>query len=159
MNMNTNTDAPCDQRPSRFLKQRIECFADTLAFFSRQTQYKIAFLLQLDFWDWEMDEILYAVANFTEREKAWRVSGHTADEMLIAGGIFLKNRALGSYGPSTQSNRVIAPLDDLAKLVDRWNDLISECERMLDPNCTAQLLKVGGKALQDLNKYRKTLTP
>jgi hypothetical protein len=157
--MNMSTDATCDQRPSRFLKQRIECFAETLAFFSRQTQSKVAFLLQLDFWDWEMDEILYAVGNFAEREKAWRVSGHTADEMLIADGIFLKNRALGSYGPATQSTRVIAPLDDLAKLVARWDDLISECERMLDPNCTAQLLKVGGKVLQDLTKYRKTLTP
>jgi hypothetical protein len=156
--MNMNSDAASDQRPSRFLKQRIESFADTLAFFSRQTQFKVAFLLQLDFWDWEMDEILYAVSNFTEREKAWRVSGHTADEMLIAGGIYLKNRALGSYGPSTQSNRVIAPLDDLANLIHRWNDLISECERMLDPKSTAQLLKVDGRALQDLNKYRKNLT-
>jgi hypothetical protein len=153
-----STDALHDQRPSRFLKQRIECFAETLAFFSRQTQFKVAFLLQLHFWDWEMDEILYAVANFTEREKAWRVSGHTADEMLIADGIFLKNKALGSYGPSTQTNRVIAPQDDLANLVCRWNDLLSECERMLDPNCIAQIEKSGGKALQNLSQYRKILT-
>ncbi|HEY1123120.1 MAG TPA: hypothetical protein VGE67_16015 [Haloferula sp.] len=153
-----NTDTLHDQRPSRFLKQRIECFVETLAFFSRQTQFKVAFLLQLDFWDWEMDEILYAVANFSEREKAWRVSGRTADEMLVAGGIHLKNKAIGSYGPSTLCNRVIAPQDDLAKLVCRWNDLLSECERMLDRNCIAQMVKTGGKALQDLTKYRKNLT-
>ena len=157
--MNMNTDAPCDQRPSRFLKQRIECFAETLAVFSRQTQFKVTFLLQLDFWDWEMDEILFAVENFAEREKAWRVSGHTADEMLIADGIFLKNRAIGSYGPSTLSNRVIAPQNDLANLVCRWNDLLSECERMLDPNCIVQIQKVRGKVLQDLSKYRKALPP
>lgn len=153
-----NTEAIHNQRPSLFLEQRIACFAVTLAFFSRQTQFKVAFLLQLDFWDWEMDEILYAVANFSEREKAWRVSGHTAGEMLVAGGIHLKNRAIGSYGPSKQSHRVIAPQDDLAKLVTRWNDLLSECERMLDPNTIAQMAKTGGKALQDLTKYRKNLT-
>ena len=157
MTSTMNTDTLCDQRPSRFLLARIESFAETLGFFARRTQYKVTFLLQLDFWDWEMDEILYAVGNFTERERAWRVSGHTADEMLGASGIFLKNRALGSYGPSTTFNKVMAPQGELAQLIARWNELLGECEAMLDPNYISQILKSGGKALPDLSKYRKTM--
>jgi len=152
------TEIEVKQRPSQFLLSRIENLAAAFTFFSRQSDRKVAFLLQLDFWDWEMDEMIFAVSNFAEREKAWRVSGRTADDMLRAEGIVLKNKVRNAYGPSTQANPVSAPNAELAKLIATWNDLLNACNELLDVKWTKQTSKAGGKAQLDLSKYRKPLS-
>lgn len=151
------TEVSAKQRPSQFLQLRIDNLAGTLTFFSRREEHKVAFLLQIDFWDWEMDEMIYAVGNFSEREKAWRVSGRTADEILRSQGLILKKRVRIDYGPAVQTSEIAAPSADLAKLIAAWNDLISACNELLDSNQTEQTLKVGGKALRNLSKYRKAI--
>ncbi|MCW1924566.1 hypothetical protein OKA05_18520 [Luteolibacter arcticus] len=153
------TNVHANERPSRFLKSRIENFAEALAFFTPMPQRQVAFLLQIDFWDWEMDEILYAVSNFGDREQAWRLSGRTADDLLGSQGILLRAKTRKSYGAAVQVTKVVAPLVDLRNLVDQWNDLVARCEALLDRGEIEKTLIVGGKVLQDLSKYRKTLTP
>jgi hypothetical protein len=153
------TKVHANERPSRFLKSRIESFAEALQFFVPMPQRQVAFPLQIDFWDWEMDEILYAVASFGEREKAWRLSGRTADELLGSQGILLRSKSRKSYGAAVQVTKVVAPLAELQSLVDQWNDLIGRCEGLLDREEIEQTLLAGGKALADLSKYRKNLTP
>lgn len=153
------TKVHATERPSRFLKSRIENFSEALQFFVPMPQRQVAFLLQIDFWDWEMDEILYAVASFGEREKAWRLSGRTADDLLGSQGILLRSKTRKSYGAAVQVTRVVAPADELRSLVDQWNDLIGRCEALLDREEIEQTLQAGGKALPDLSKYRKHFSP
>lgn len=149
------TKVHANERPSRFLKSRIENFAEALQFFVPMPQRQVAFLLQIDFWDWEMDEILYAVASFGEREKAWRLSGRTADDLLGSRGILLRSKTRKSYGAAVQVTKVVAPVAELRSLVDLWNDLIERCEGLLDRQEIEQTLHAGGKALPDLSNYRK----
>jgi hypothetical protein len=106
-----------------------------------------------------MDEILYAVNSFGEREKAWRLSGRTADDLLGSQGVLLRSKTRKSYGAAVQVTKVVAPLAELGSLVDQWNDLIGRCEGLLDREEIEQTLQAGGKALSDLSKYRKNLTP
>jgi len=152
------TNVHANERPSRFLKSRIENFAEALTFFTPMPQRQMAFLLQIDFWDWEMDEILYAVSSFGDREKAWHLSGRTADDLLGSQGILIRAKTRKSYGNAVQVTKVVAPLADLRSLIDRWNNLIGRCEALLDRDEIEKTLLVGGKALQDLTKYRKTIT-
>jgi len=151
------TEVSVKQRPSQFLLSRIESLAGTFTFFSRQTDRQVAFLLQIDFWDWEMDEMIFAVSNFSEREKAWRVSSRTAEDMLRAEGILLKNRVRDAYGPAEQFSAMRAPTAELARLITTWNDLLDACTELLDVKWTEQTLKAGGKALPNLSKYRKAI--
>ena len=52
------THVHANERPSRFLTGRIEGFREVLFYFAALPPRQIAFLLQLEFWDWEMDEII-----------------------------------------------------------------------------------------------------
>jgi hypothetical protein len=153
------TKVHANERPSRFLKSRIENFAEALQIFIPMPQRQVAFLLQIDFWDWEMDEILYAVASFGEREKAWRLSGRTADELLGSQGILLRSKSRKSYGAAVQVTKVVAPTDEIRSLVGQWNDLIGRCEGLLDREEIEQTLLAGGKAVADLSKYLKHFNP
>lgn len=54
------THVHANERPSRFLTGRIEGFREVLSYFAALPPRQIAFLLQLEFWDWEIDQTLNA---------------------------------------------------------------------------------------------------
>jgi hypothetical protein len=68
-----------NRRPSLYLEERCEGLARVLDFFlaphrSRAPGPKemlIVFLSQLGFWEWELDNLIYAFTTFDERATAW----------------------------------------------------------------------------------------
>lgn len=152
------THVHANERPSRFLTGRIEGFREVLSYFAALPPRQIAFMLQLEFWDWEMDEIIYAVRNFAERAAAWCLSGRLADEILTSNGILLAMRFRKKYAAAVQTARVTAPVQDLNHLIVSWNELLTRCEAMLDQQEIDQTLNAGGRVLPDLAKFRKQTT-
>jgi hypothetical protein len=152
------THVHANERPSRFLTGRIEGFREVLSYFAALPPRQIAFLLQLEFWDWEMDEIIYAVRNFEERAAAWCLSGRLADEILTSNGILLAMKFRKKYAAAVQTAKVTAPVQDLDHLIDCWNELLTRCEAMLDQSEIVQTVNAGGRVLPNLAKFRKQTT-
>ena len=65
------------EKNSLYLLNKCENLQKSLSFFSGgnyQTPAKIRrtiFLLQIDFWDWELEELIFSFKNFSERSYAW----------------------------------------------------------------------------------------
>ena len=79
------THVHANERPSRFLTGRIEGFREVLSYFAALPPRQIAFLLQLEFWDWEIDQTLNAggrvlpnLAKFRKQTTATTVPSPTA---------------------------------------------------------------------------------
>lgn len=65
------------KKDSLYLLNKCENLKTALDFFSggnHQIPGKIRrtiFLLQIDFWDWELEELIFSCKNFSERSAAW----------------------------------------------------------------------------------------
>lgn len=151
--MQTNVHA--NERPSRFLKQRIGAFSEVLTFFASEPKRQVAFLLQIEFWDWEMDGLIFAIESFTARSVAWHMSGRSANDLLATRGLLLTSHSRKRYSFAIQTVKVVAPTGDLADLVSQWNHLVDRCENLLDHEKSHRTRESGGRALENLARYRK----
>src|SRR5437868_395161 len=63
-------------RTSLYLVRRAEALLGVIRFFSQATsrpmERELQFLAQSDYWDWEMENLIYSFANFAERSRTWR---------------------------------------------------------------------------------------
>ena len=68
-----------NRRPSVYLEERCANLDQVLDFFLAHHRGRgvglgemlVVFLSQLGFWEWELDNLIYAFATFEERAKAW----------------------------------------------------------------------------------------
>src|SRR5688500_8352071 len=77
-----------NRRPSVYLEERCANLDQVLDFFLGPSRGQgghgpgademlVVFLSQLGFWEWELDNLIYAFTTFEERSKAWRhENGH-----------------------------------------------------------------------------------
>lgn len=87
------------KRPSVYLEEKCEGLEKVLDFFlDRQgklfkpaDEKLLVFLHQLDFWDWEIDNLIFSFDNFEERSKAWETKG-LAEYLNNRFGILVKNK-------------------------------------------------------------------
>ena len=143
------------QKPSVYLTEKcgsLEKVLDWLisAQLSRKIDDKlISFLSQIDFWDWEIENLIFSFDNFKERSKAWEYSDTTHD-LLSRFGI-----AADAY--KTGNNSAIAPVDKLNNVLLKWNKLLEICEKrvMLPAKKIDQYIKLGAQILPNLDKYKK----
>jgi hypothetical protein len=127
-------------KSSVYLEQKCEALEQVIDFFSamqgnaiRSANDKLLiFLAQMDFWDWEMENLIYSFTNFKERSKAWSSNPEIA-EQLLKQGILIKNKLERDLGYSmgynfTRKNNVVAPWNVLKRVILKWNDLLKLCE-------------------------------
>ena len=134
------TNRPVMERNSLYLEKKAANLANALLFFiasshhQRRADRLITFLDQIEFWDWEMDELLFSYANFAERSAAFNteVPGeHAADK-----GLFVRkpHRRVSPWASLTavlenpnnrRRIRVVAPPDALAATVQVWHTGVS----------------------------------
>lgn len=153
-------------RPSVYLKERCETFSKLLDYFFVSgkcvtiNERLITFLYQIDFWDWEIENLIFSFDNFEERSKAWigDVSS-TAVETSMKHGFPLRTNLVNFWRNWIRrgNNEVVSPRDDLNKVVTKWNELLTLAEKkvFLSEKTVKSLIDLGGQFVPNLDKYRK----
>lgn len=151
------------ERASQYLTRKCEALLEAISFFNRATgshgpglnEKRLTFLAQIDFWNWEMDELIYCVSSFGDRCKAWEASKTDLDRMLRTQGIIVrKNQLLDATAYRRWSyhvQNVVAPVDKLKEVIEVWNKLLTDCEKLMQEG----LGEYGVEALENLDKFRK----
>lgn len=157
-------------KSSLYLQGKCECLEKVINFFlsngggfCRTVKDKRAvFLSQIDFWDWEMDELCYSVESFKERSKAWD-SMSTMRECLAKAGLPVKATILHEIETNRVwnnwriNNKTVAPVNALDKVITKWNKLLTICEEtlLIDNKEYLAIASMGVQFVKNLDKYRK----
>ena len=125
-------------RTSFYLTRKAEAMLGVLRFFqepSSPLQRQLQFLAQNDFWDWEIDNLIYSFTNLHERSRTWRSPDHAVRKLgalgvVIDAKVARKVRWRASHGRWQRSDatRRVAPIDLLKEVIDEWNALIDSAE-------------------------------
>jgi hypothetical protein len=161
------------KRPSVYLLERCRELGRVMDFFLAPNQGRtpglnerlIVFLSQLDFWQWELDNLVYAFTTFSERACAWEhESGIGIANELRTRGILVEVAAVKDLKRKRQARaerqwRVVAPVQELNAVIALWNQVLDACEdRVLVPLEERQrAIALGAQVLPDLSGFRKEL--
>lgn len=146
---------------SEYLQAKIRNFRGTIRFFRKRSFAKLVFLRQIEFWNWELDELLFSVSNFQERRHTWMKEPADLIWELENEGYclsqkdkILRDLKLGRYG----SEEYRIPLDEVNEVIDEWNDLIELVSRQLFDRQRIEVIRSsGGVAIDSLDRYRKKI--
>jgi len=152
-----------NERPSVYLQEKCSTISAALDFFCQGSAHfsinekKLTFLAQIDFWEWELETVIYSFDNFKERSAAWD-SITTIRDRLSKLGIIVRENVFSKAEDKRGWNwfkrsTVVEPWDDLNRLIDKWNTLLENCEKKLLDNSINP--EWGIEALPDLSKYKK----
>lgn len=159
------------ERPSVYLQEKCANLEKVIDFFLMPQgtflttigERLLSFLSQIDFWEWEIDNLVFSFATFEERSRAWEfekglIEGVQSQGMMVQKHLFnkLKEKRHRKKG---QGRKVVPPYDRLTIVVDKWNQLLRLCEdRVLLPRAELdKLASLGAQILLDLTKFRKRL--
>lgn len=156
------------EKPSLYLLDKCENLEKVLNFFrgekgsfnSPGIQKRLVFLAQIDFWDWEMDELIYSVSSFDERSKVW-LSSLDLVQALGKEGMMIKNAVLEKITWITdrhwdEKKVTVAPVERLNQVIDKWNKLLNLCEESLFDKQVKNAVELGANFKKDLSKFKKT---
>ncbi len=136
------------RRPSVYVQERAEALGRVFDFFTAPhrgqapgaKELLVVFLAQLDFWEWELDNLVYAFTAFGERAAAWEhENGFGLANALRTRGIWVRAATvrglkLKRQARSGRRSRVVAPVAALNRVLVQWNGLLAACEeRVLIP--------------------------
>jgi hypothetical protein len=164
-----------NRRPSVYLQERAEDLWRVLDFFAAPhrgqapgaREMMVVFLSQLGFWEWELDNLIYAFTTFEERATAWvHDNGFGIANALRTKGIWVqtvavKDLKLKRQARSSRQREVFAPVTSLNKVIVQWNSLLDLCEQvvLIPPEEREAAIQSGAQILADLSKFRKTPLP
>lgn len=161
-----------NRRPSAFLLERCECLGRVFDYFLAPFRGRyvtldeilVVFLSQIAFWEWELDNLIYVFTTFDDRATAWEHdNGFGLASALKERGIWVRPGAVKNLKKVRQARagqraEVVAPIPELNRVIDRWNELLGLCEeRILVPaDARAEAVALGAHVLPDLGRFRKT---
>jgi hypothetical protein len=160
------------EKPSLYLIQKAEILGHTLDFFLGGTgdpkaasknapERQVQFLAQIEFWDWEMENVIAAYADFDRRSRTWE-SENSVLANLRRMGIPVRYKSINRvrwsrsevrYGIRRET-KIVAPYDVLSEVVEKWNTLLTHCEKHLDRRA-ADFVNLGARFVTDLSTYVK----
>jgi hypothetical protein len=163
------------KRPSVYLQERCAELGRVLDFFlvvhrgqmPGIDERLVVFLAQLGFWEWELDNLVFAFTTFAERARAWESdNGHALAEGLKARGLPVRFAAVKNVkgkrlARAERVRQVVAPVAELNRVIAMWNALLALCEErvLLPAEERAELAALGAGVLPDLSKYRRAPLP
>ena len=155
-----------DQRTSLYLVRRAEALLGALKFFiddrANPPARRLVFLAQMDFWEWEMENLIYSFTNFAERSKSWRWPKYVQEKLWAIGVV--ANATL--YGPAKwrrgmwhveRNGRRVAPVELLAETVEAWNRLIDLAEENFVRKFRQKIERFNIQARKDLQYLKKKM--
>lgn len=156
------------ERPSVYLEEKCANMQRTLGFFLDGSHNRcineklVTFLSQIDFWDWEIENMIFSFTNFEERSKAWESRQGFAEALRNEHGILLRRGIEGDWlwkrgWRSKATTEVYAPFGHLNEVIKRWNKLLRTCEErvLVNEDKLENYTKLGAQVAPNLDKYRK----
>jgi hypothetical protein len=162
-----------NRRPSVYLQERADDLGRVLEFFLAPhrgqspaiDEMLVVFLSQFGFWEWELDNLIYAFTTFAERAQAWtHENGYGLGNALRAHGIWVRQSAVKDLKEKRQARSgrraaVYAPVPHLNAVIRKWNEMLDLCEQRLlvPPRDREEAVQLGAQLLPDLSRFRKAL--
>jgi hypothetical protein len=152
------------QRTSLYLVLRAEALLGTINFFASpagDTSRRIQFLAQSDFWEWEIDNLIYSFTNLAERRETWSSPKATL-EKLNQLGIVLKTKTItrvawrGGWRTKHDQQRM-APVQLLRQVIERWNALMDLMEEQFVKPMQMEIKLWNVQTRTDLRSLRRTM--
>lgn len=154
-----------EQRTSLYLVRRAEALLGALQFFRKgggdTVSRRLRFLAQSDFWEWEMENLIYSFVNLAERARTWdadefavRKLGHLG--IKLDAKLVKSARWRGDWRIETNTQRV-APVELLQQVIDLWNELLALCEGHFVQPMQDKAKKYGIETRKDLKHLCKSM--
>lgn len=156
-----------EQRTSLYLVNRAEALRGALRFFGSPHRSKfdlqLQFLAQIDFWDWELENLIFSFTNLAERSKTWRSPQATQAKLdtlgvVLPAKLLTKVRWSGRWQVKAQVERV-APTDLLREVIELWNQLIDEVEKRFVTPGSDLIERYNMAGRKNLQEFRKEMPP
>jgi Cu2+-containing amine oxidase len=153
-------------RTSLYLVRRAEALLGTLKFFSNPSGNpvgrRLVFLAQVDFWEWEMENLIYSFTNFAERSLTWQSPEHVKEKLWALGVVAdekLSGRVRWRRGMwrVREEGRRVAPAELLAETVDAWNTLVDQAETHFIRPVREKMLRYNIQGLTSLQHLKKKM--
>ena len=152
-------------RTSFYLTRKAEALLGVLRFFHDRhgpLHRRLQFLAQSDFWEWEMDNLIYSFVNFQERSKTWRSSNHAVRKLAVAGiavdaRIARKVRWRLGHWQHKDATRRVAPVELLRETIDLWNEVVDQAEQHFVAPMRDKVEKWNLQTARDLRHLKKTM--
>lgn len=159
-------------RTSQYLLNRCNTLDKALQFFFGTKgdrtfsgkEKRIVFLLQIKYWDFEIDSLIFSFDTFKTRQSNWKESLELSLNTLpyiLQKDVIKSAKNADYYRESTwyfnKREDVVAPIQQLNILIEKWNNLIELCEKtLLDTKSKEKSEKYGFADIEyDLKKYKK----
>lgn len=158
-------------KPSAYLAGKCEGLGRVIDFFASNSggfghtvkDKRAVFLSQIDFWDWEVAELIFSVTNFNERSHSWDSCASLKEclnklELPVVSSIINKIESdRGWKAGRIGENKIVPPTEALNEVIRKWNKLLAICEKTLfmEKKEIADLKKMGCSFVENLDKYRK----
>lgn len=152
-------------RTSLYLVLRAEALLGALKFFAKTSpdasRRRVQFLAQSDFWEWEIDNLIYSFTNLAERQKSWQ-SSHDALAKLATLGVAVNVRLLKRvrHGSDWKLNRKgtrVAPVELLKEVIEIWNGLIDAAETEFIKPMLRNIERFNVQSRKDLSSLRREM--
>jgi hypothetical protein len=150
-------------RSSIFLCELCETFYTALSFFKTSNKYSDAekgliFIAQIDFWDFQIENLIYAFDSFQERQEDWINFNSIVDKIkkkdLIVRTEHLEKVKTARYWRN-QNKPLNEPKDLLLKTVNLYNDLIDKYSYLLIDNKQRKQYTLVGIKVKHINEFKK----
>lgn len=144
------------KRNSVFLEDKTKALKQSLSFFANANKRaKTIFFSQVDYWEFEIDLLIYSFQTFTERQNCWR-SSEQIKQNFLKNKIPVKNSFWQDI-PNQNTSNVVAPIELLNETIDLWNSLVSHCEKYLMSEKEIQrAIECGASFISNLHHMKKS---
>jgi len=158
-------------RESKYLIRKIEAFDTAFKFFSKCSsgmgveEKMMIFLCNMNFWDWEIENIIYSVVNFEDRSEAFENFSSLIEGVMKSGFLLKQSKVEDvkldrrwknhSSCRSKSTSQMVAPVDQLNQLIDDWNDFLSRIEKKLMSKTAKSFENWGENMKADLSSFKK----
>jgi hypothetical protein len=162
----STTDDREEVRTSLYLVRRADALLGAVHFFLKEQgnpmARRLVFLAQIDFWEWEMENLIYSFTNFAERSRSWQSPEHVRDKLWQIGVVAdakVSGRVRWRRGMWRvhEEGRRVAPVDLLAETVRAWNQLIDLCETHFVRKFRDKIERFNIQARTDLQHLKKKM--
>lgn len=154
-----------EARTSLYLVRRAEALIGALKFFAddaghRTFERRLQFLAQSDFWEWELDNLIYSFDSLAERSRTWESSTAALHKLgrlgvVVDAKVVRRVRWRGGAWRVTHATRRVAPAALLREAVELWNALVDRAEAEFVAPMRKRADRFNINALRDLKHLQK----
>jgi hypothetical protein len=154
-------------RTSFYLTRKAEALLGVLRFFAEPMaplHRRLQFLAQSDFWEWEIDNLVYSFTNLQERSKTWQSSDHAMRKLGAMGVVIdvkvarrVRWRPLTRHWQHKDSTRRVAPVELLKETINLWNQLVDLADERFVASMRENAKKWNIQAATSLRHLKKQM--